>query len=217
MLGGSEGGPLSVLGHGLIVQFFVVEPAHGWFHIVSLSHLEVLSEVLVSAPPVSVDHGHSLVSSHLMEVGVSDIVLLPVHWEPSVSVRRIVVLVNLADVPFPLGDHALLLLLGQQVEHKRLVQMPDQEHPAESNPILVGQRGHLPESISEWVFKETRDVLEGSPFLSHVSWLTGFVYKFGEVAVGLFSQGSSDHVSSLMHVWVTIHQPFNTSQPLSEV
>ena len=121
----------------------------------SLSHLEVLSEVLISAPPVGVDHGNSLVSSDLMEVGVTHIVLLPIHWESSVSVRRIVVLVNLADVPFPLGNHTLLLLLGQKVQHERLVEMPDQKYPAESDSILVSQCSNFPESISKRVFKES--------------------------------------------------------------
>ena len=62
----------------------MVESTHGWLHVVSLSHLEVLTEVLVSAPPVGMDHGHSLVSSDLMEVGVTHIVLLSIDWEPSV-------------------------------------------------------------------------------------------------------------------------------------
>ncbi len=42
----------------------------------SLSHVEVLSEVLISAPPVGVDHGGLLVLANLMEVGVSHIVLI---------------------------------------------------------------------------------------------------------------------------------------------
>ena len=51
----------------------------------SLSHVEVLSEVLVSAPPVGVDHADSLISSNLMEVGVSNVVLLSIRWESSVG------------------------------------------------------------------------------------------------------------------------------------
>ena len=50
----------------------------------SFSHVEVLSEVLVSAPPVGVDHRNSLVSSNLMEVGVSNVILLSVSWESSI-------------------------------------------------------------------------------------------------------------------------------------
>ena len=82
----------------------------------SLSHFEVLSEVLVSAPPVGVDHRDSLVSSDLMEVGVSNVVLLSISWESSVGVRAIVVLVNFSNVPLPFSNHTFFLLLGEQVE-----------------------------------------------------------------------------------------------------
>ena len=94
----------------------MIESRECWFDIVSLSHFEVLSEVLVSAPPVSVDHADSLVSSNLMEVRVSNVVLLSIRWHSSVGMRGIVVLVDLSDVPLPLGNHAFFLLLGEQVE-----------------------------------------------------------------------------------------------------
>ena len=94
----------------------MVESGEAWLDSVFLSHVEVLSEVLVSAPPVGVDHADSLVSSNLMEVRVSDIVLLSIGWESSVGVRAIVVLVNLSNMPFPLGNHTFFLLLGEQEE-----------------------------------------------------------------------------------------------------
>lgn len=75
----------------------------------SLSHLEVLSEVLVSAPPVGPDHVESLVSSHLMEVRVSHIVLLSVDRESSVSVGSAVCLVCLTESVSPVLNHSLLL------------------------------------------------------------------------------------------------------------
>ena len=64
----------------------MVESAHGWLDVVPLPHLEVLSEILISAPPVSVDHADSLVPSHLMEVGVSNVVLLAVCRQTPVRV-----------------------------------------------------------------------------------------------------------------------------------
>ena len=78
--GGSEVSPVLVLLSGLGEDFVVVEAADCWSDSVSLSHLEVLSEVLVSAPPVGVNELGLLVSSHLMEVRVSNVVLLPVSW-----------------------------------------------------------------------------------------------------------------------------------------
>ena len=96
----------------------MIEATDCWLHIVSLSHVEVLSEVLISAPPVGVDHACLLISSDLMEVGVSHIVLLSISWESSVGVRWSMLSVNLTNVPLPLIDHALFLLLGKEEEHK---------------------------------------------------------------------------------------------------
>ena len=75
----------------------------------SLSHLEVLSEVLVSAPPVCPDHVQLLVSSNLMEVRISDIILLSVDWESSVSVRGTMGLVGLSKSVSPVLNHTFLL------------------------------------------------------------------------------------------------------------
>jgi hypothetical protein len=91
------------------VDAFVVEAGQRWLDTVSLSHVEVLSEVLVSAPPVGPDHVQSLVSSDLMEVRVSDIVLLSVHGESSVSVGSAVCLVGLSEPVPPVLDHSFLL------------------------------------------------------------------------------------------------------------
>lgn len=64
----------------------VLELSHGWFLAILLSHLEVLSEVLVSAPEVGEDLIDILVSSNLMEVRVSKIVLGSNSWHSSVLV-----------------------------------------------------------------------------------------------------------------------------------
>ena len=52
----SQVGPVLVSLHGVFVKALVVEAGHGWLDVVSLSHVEILSKVLVSAPPVRVDH-----------------------------------------------------------------------------------------------------------------------------------------------------------------
>lgn len=75
----------------------------------SLSHLEVLSEVLVSAPPVGPDHAESLVPSDLMEVRVSHIVLLSVHRVSAVRVSRPVCLVSLTNPVSPVEAHSFLV------------------------------------------------------------------------------------------------------------
>ena len=102
-----------ILGNSVLVNGFVIEAAQCWLDIVPLSHLEVLSEVLVSTPPVSMNHANSLVSLHLMEVGVADVVLLAIGGQTSIGMRIVVVLVVLANVPSPLRDHTFLLLFGE--------------------------------------------------------------------------------------------------------
>jgi hypothetical protein len=111
----SHGSPLGVLLKSILIDIIVIESRECWFDIVSLSHFEVLSEVLVSAPPVSVDHRDSLVSSDLMEVGISHIIFLVISWHSSVGVWRIVMLVDLSNVPLPLSNHAFLLFLGDEI------------------------------------------------------------------------------------------------------
>ena len=157
----------------------------------SFSHIEVLSEVLISAPPVGVDHADSLISSNLMEVGVSDVILLSIRWKSSISVRGVVVLVHLSDVPFPLSDHAFFLLLGQKVKNEGLVQMPDQEDVDNSNSVLICKSSNFPEGVTEWVLEESSKVFESSPFLCHVSWLLGLGNELSVITIGLLGQSST--------------------------
>ena len=96
----------------------MIEATDCWLHIVSLSHVEVLSEVLISAPPVGVDHACLLISSDLMEVRISHIVLLSISWESSIGVRWSMLSIDLSNMPFPLVDHTLLLLLGEKEKHE---------------------------------------------------------------------------------------------------
>ena len=190
-LGGAHLGPLGVLGEGLLVQIVVVEALHAGLDAVLLSHVEVLAEDLVSAPPVRVDHADSLVTQVLVEVSVSDVVLVSIDGEASVRVRRVVVLVVLANVPSPLGNHVLLLLLGQEVEHERLVQVEDEEHIDDSDSVLARKRRDSPVGITEGVLEEARDVFESTPLLGLISGLGSAVDELGEIAVGLLAESSA--------------------------
>jgi hypothetical protein len=106
---------LLVLLHSLLIDWLMIEPRNGWLDVVSLSHVEVLSEVLISAPPIEMNHGHSLVPLDLMEIGVSDIVFMSISWESSITVWTTVIFIVFTIVPSPLIHHTLLLLLSDQV------------------------------------------------------------------------------------------------------
>ena len=75
----------------------------------TLSHFEVLSEVLIAAPPVGPDHVETLVTAGLMEVGVADVVLLSVDGESAISVGCSVLLAHFSESVAPVLDHAFLL------------------------------------------------------------------------------------------------------------
>ena len=99
-------------------------------------------------------------------------------------------LVDFSDVPLPLGDHTLLLLLSQKIKHKGLVQVPDQEDVDNSNSVLVSQSSNFPEGVTEWVLEESGKVFECSPFLGHVSWLLGLSNELGVITISLLGQSS---------------------------
>ena len=162
----------------------------GRSQVMLLAHFEVLAEVLVTAPPVGVDHAETLVTANLMEVGVSHIVLDTIHRHPSVTVQGAVSLVDLADSPAPVVAHLLLLVLHHGVEEERLVQVEGEGHPHEADAVLLVERVHLPVGVAEGVLEETGDVLKRSPFLRLVSGLLDVRDKLHEVTVGFFLEGS---------------------------
>ena len=102
-----------VLCCNLVVDLLVIETTQGRSDVVLLSHFEVFTEVLISAPPVGVDHAKTLASSHLMEVRVADVVLDSVGWESPITVTSTVCLVSLADSVSPMINQLFLLILDQ--------------------------------------------------------------------------------------------------------
>lgn len=102
---------LPVLLLNIGVNLLVVETREGGSDSVTLSHLEVLSEVLVTAPPVGPDHIQALVTAGLMEVGVADVVLLSVDGESAISVGGTVLLADLTKSVPPVLDHTFLLFI----------------------------------------------------------------------------------------------------------
>ena len=96
----------------------MLEPRVGGTDIVLLSHLEVLAEVLVSAPPVGVNHTETFVSADLMEVSVADIVLMSVSRHTSVGVSLAVFVVGFSNVPSPLSSHVFLFVFADDIEEE---------------------------------------------------------------------------------------------------
>ena len=155
-----------------------------------LAHLEIFAEVLVTTPPVKMNHGDSLVPQTLMEVRVPDVVLFTVSGHTTISDSKRVFAVGLSQMPSPVLNHLLLLVLNHNVEEERLVKMERQRNPHETDAVGLVERVHLPVSVCEGVLEETGDILEGSPFLRFVAWFLGVSDKLHEVTVSFFLEGS---------------------------
>ena len=176
------------------------EATLGRLDVLLLAHLEVLAEVLVTAPPVRVDHAETLVTANLMEVGISHIVLDTIHRHPSVTVQGAVSLVDLADSPAPVVAHLLLLVLHHGPKEETAPQVEDYQAPDEAHAVLIMERLSLPVGITERVFEEAGDILERSPFLRVVTGLLGLVYELSKVTISVLSESSKERVK--VNMWI---------------
>ena len=166
------------------------ETGQGRLDVVLLAHLEVLAEVLVTAPPVEMDHAEALVTAHLMEVGVSHVVLDAIGWESPVAVQSAVSLVALADSVAPVVDHSLLLVLDHGVEEEAAPQVEDDHTPKETHTVLSVEWLSFPVYVSKRIFEEACNVLERSPSLGVVTRFLRVVHELEEVAIGVLGQSS---------------------------
>ena len=91
------------------VDLLVIESGESRSGSVTLSHLEVLYEVFIAAPPVGRDHIQTLVTACLIEDGVADVVLHSVDWKSAVSVRGAALLDDLTESVPPVLQNAFLL------------------------------------------------------------------------------------------------------------
>ena len=189
-----------VLGRCCLEDFLVSEATFGGLDVLLLAHLEVLAEVLVTAPPVHVDHVKALGTANLMEVGISHIVLDTIDWHPSVTIQGAVSLVDLTDSPAPVVAHLLLLVLHHDVEKEAAPQVEDDKAPDEAHAVLLMEAFSLPVGIAEWVFEEAGDVLERSPFLRVVTGLLGLVHKLSKVTISVLSESSKERVK--VNMWI---------------
>ena len=181
---------LKILGRGLLEDRLMGEAGQSGLDVLLLAHLEVLAEVLVTAPPVEVDHAEPLVTADLMEVGVPDIVLDPVRGKTTVAVLQAVSLVSLTDSVAPVLDELLLLVFDHHVEEEAAPEVEDDEAPHDTNAVLGEERVHLPVDITERVLHKASNVLESSPSLCLIAGLLGAIDELAEVAISVLGQRS---------------------------
>ena len=226
-----------VLGSSLLEDRFVGEARQSRLDVLLLAHLEVLAEVLVTAPPVEVDHAEPLVTADLMEVGVPDVVLDPVCGETTVTVLQAVSLISLTDAVAPVLNHLLLLVLDHDIEEEGAPAVEDDHAPHEADSVLGEEWVQFPVEVADRVLHEPGDVLEGSPALGLISRLLGAVDELAEIAISVLSKSSkkyrsyvkqssfnaqkhylpSNHVGALVDVRDAIEEALNASKPLTHV
>ena len=71
--------------------------------------------------------------------------------------------------------------------------MEEEENIDDSHSILIREGSDLPECVAEWVLKESSNVLEGSPFLCHISWLSSFSDELSVITISLLSKSSINY------------------------
>ena len=181
----------------VVVNLFMVKSSKRRSNVILFAHLEVFSKVLVSTPPVSVNHTQTLVTSNLMDVRVANIILFTVSWVASVFGVQLVLAVCLADAVAPVLNHLLFLVLNHNEKQEGLVQVPHKADPHDSDAVLLVERIQLPVSVPNWIFVEAGDVLKSSPFLGVVTGLLSVENKFTKITIGLFREGSKQGISNL--------------------
>ena len=168
--------------------------------VVFFAHLEVLAEVLVSAPPVGHHSGCSLVSALLMEVRVSHSVLFDVVWHGTVLFDLVVLIRCLSLSPSVHLAAAFLLHLGVQIEEEGSDHSPTEQEVHELHASIGVEWLDFPVNVSDWVFLEARDVLKDSPFLGFISWFSCILDEFCEVTVSLSRKSSTKITVSTVHI-----------------
>ena len=68
--------------------------------------------------------------------------------------------------------------------------MEDQQHPEETDAVLLVKGLYFPIEVSEWILEESSDVLECSPFLCHITRLSSCDNKLSEIAISLLCKSS---------------------------
>jgi len=66
----------------------------------------------------------------------------------------------------------------------------DQQHPEETDAILLVKRLYFPVKVAKWILEESSEVLEGSPFLCHIARLSCSKNKLLEITISLLGKSS---------------------------
>jgi hypothetical protein len=66
----------------------------------------------------------------------------------------------------------------------------NEENPCEPDSVLIVEGLKFPIEIAKWILVESSEVLESSPFLSHISWLSCGHYELMEITICFLGKSS---------------------------
>ena len=112
----AHGSNTCILRSDFVVDLLVVESRQTGSNVVSLAHFEVFTEVLITAPPVSVDHSKTLVAANLMEVRITNVILFAINWEATVFSSKLVFVVGLTNPVAEVFNQLFFLVLNHNIK-----------------------------------------------------------------------------------------------------
>ncbi len=68
--------------------------------------------------------------------------------------------------------------------------MEDQQHPEETDAVLLVKGLHFPVEIAKRILEESSEVLIGSPFLCHIARLSCSENELLEITISFLSKSS---------------------------
>lgn len=155
--------------HKVLIMLIIRKACKRWLDSVLLSHLKVLSKVLISWPPWKMHLRRLLISSHLMKVRIPHIIFLHIlrhsilSWDPCIQIWKSPCSSSI------ILDHFSLLATTLYNKHQSIVHMIEKYEINNANSILLKEWLCFPISISKRITIESNYVFECSPPLSVIS------------------------------------------------
>jgi hypothetical protein len=85
-------------------------------------------------------------------------------------------------------------VLDGHIKKERLIEMPCEKNPNESDSVLSVKWVNFPEHVSKRILEESCDVLECSPFLGHISRLSCCLNELVEIPICFLGKSSKLNV-----------------------
>ena len=173
--------------HKVIIMLIIRKACKRWLDSVLLSHLKVLSKVLISRPPWKMHLRRLLISSHLMKVRIAHIIFLHILRHSILNRDSCKHIWKSSCCSSIILDHFSLLATALYNKHQSIVHMVEKYEINNANSILLKERLCFPISISKRIAMESNDVFECSPPLSVISGFFRHLCEASKISITTFA------------------------------